>query len=238
MRVLLPAVTVLLAQAACAPVTMAPMAIRMGPSDMKGLNAAFGLRSGPRLSSPLASTGSPGSGLGTVFRGDAQTFNIAQWAPAYDIFISRGITETTAIHAGLQGEAYYPFPLPAYGLYAGVSQYHRFGKLGLGPTLTGRGATDFGIGVVGGPGSILGIEAACSIGVADEKLPFAIIPFYGLHTVYAGGQLTPSHYAGGVMALQAHFRSFFFEVTAGVGRVFQPDRPSWNAPIIGVRLGH
>jgi hypothetical protein len=237
MRVLLPAITVLLASAACAPVTMAPMAIRMGPSDMKNINAAFGLRAGPRLSASVSGP-PPGGGIGTVFRGDNETFNIAQWAPAYDMFLSKGLTETTAIHIGAQGEVYYPFPLPAYGLYAGVSQYHRFGRLGIGPTLTARGATDFGIGLVGGPGTILGGEAACSIGVADDKLPFALIPFYGFHGVFARSTVTPSHYAGGVVALQAHFRSIFFEVTAGFGRVLQPGQKSWNAPIIGIRVGH
>lgn len=235
MRLLLPAIAAL-SFSACAPVTMSPMAIRMGPSDMKGVNASFGLRSGPRLSSPVA-TPLAGAGTGT-FVGDGATFNLAQWAPAYDLSISRGITDTTAIHFGGQGEVYYPFPLPAYGLYAGVSQYHTWGRFALGPAFTLRGATDFGIGAIGGPGTIAGAELACSVGVADEKAPFAIVPFYGLHAVLAGGGITPSHYVGAAVAMRAHYRSVYFEVSGGFGRVFQPNVANWNAPIIGLRVGH
>ena len=215
------------------------MAIRMGPSDMKAINASAGIRSGPRLSSPIAAP--PGSGtsggLGS-FIGDTATFNLAQWAPAFDLVLSRAITETTAIHVGGQGEMYYPFPLPAYGLYAGVSQYHRFGKFALGPTLTARGATDFGIGIQGGPGSIVGGEVGCSFVLADEKLPIAIIPYYGYHAVFTNAAVTPSHYAGAVVAMQSHYRNIYVEITAGFGRVIQPGVRSWNSPILGIRVGH
>src|SRR3712207_5996911 len=114
MRLLLPA-AIALSLCACAPVTMSPMAIRMGPSDMEALNASFGLRSGPRLSAPIAQPAgsSAGSGLGTAFIGDSATFTLARWAPAYDLMVSRGITETTAVFIGGQGEGYYPLPLPA-----------------------------------------------------------------------------------------------------------------------------
>lgn len=238
MRLSLPLVAVLMALCACAPVTMAPLALRMGPSDMKAVNAAFGIRTGPRLSSSVAPV-PPGGGSPFTFTGDTAPFNLAQWAPAYDFVVSRGITETTAIHIGAQGEIYYPLPLPAYGVYAGVSQYHRFGRLGIGPTLTARGATDFGISFLSSPGSVVGGEAACSIGVADETLPFAIVPFYGFHGVFLNtGAIVPSHYAGATLALQRHFRSVYVEVTAGFGRVFQPGVRSWNAPIIGIRVGH
>lgn len=236
MRLLLPTV-VALSLCACAPVTMSPMAIRMGPSDMKGLNGSFGLRTGPRLSSPLVPPASGSGGLGT-FVGDGATFNLAQWAPAYDLSISRGITETTAIHVGGQGEMYYPFPLPAYGLYAGVSQYHRWGRFALGPSITGRGASDFGLGIVGGPGTILGGELSCSVGIADDKMPFAIVPFYGVHGVLANSTVTASHYAGAAMAIRAHYRAVYVEITGGFGRVFQANESSWNSPIIGVRVGH
>lgn len=214
---------------------MAPMAIRMRPDDVNGVNAAFGLRTGPRLSAPLRTATSAGFG---PFRGDQASFNLEQWSAAYDLVFSKAITETTSLFLGGQGEIYYPVPLPGYGLYGGVSQFHRIGKLGIGPAVTVRGATDFGIGVVGGPGSILGAEASCSVGYADEALPFAIVPFYGMHAVWAGGKMTPSQYLGAAVAMQMKFRMVYFEVSGGFGRVFQDGVPSWNAPIIGLRVGH
>ena len=59
----------------------------------------------------------------------------------------------------------------------------------------------------------------------------------GLLEATSGG-VTGSHYAGGVLALQAHYRAIYVEVTAGFGRVIQPGVRTWNSPILGIRVGH
>lgn len=172
------------------------------------------------------------------FSGDAATFNLVQWAPAIDAMISRAITPNTSLHVGLQGEIYLPIPLPAYGLYAGVSHYQRLGPIALGPALTVRGASDFGIALVGTSGSLVGSEVSCSIVIPGDDARLAFVPFYGAHLVYPRGASSEvGYYAGGAFAYQValgHSASYF-ELSAGFGRVFEPNVASWNAPIVGFR---
>src|SRR5206468_3331378 len=129
--------------AACAPTTISPSIIRYGPLEPeKGGGTTLGLRTGPRLSTALAPVGSA-----TLDTNDAWAF--PQWSLAYDLAFLKPIDERTAMHFGAQGEFYYPFPLPAYGVYVGVSHARQAGPLSIAPALCVRGATDFGLSSIG-----------------------------------------------------------------------------------------
>jgi hypothetical protein len=148
--------------------------------------------------------------------------------------VSRRVVSNLALHLGLQGEFYYPFPLPGYGLYAGVSYEWRVGNLAIAPALSARGATDFGFSTLSSMwSSILGGEATLSVVYySEEKVTLGVVPFFGLHQVDStrdGLALYPG------VAFTA--RAGDFEFSAGAGYAIIPNLASWPAPIFGVRGG-
>ncbi|HLL81310.1 MAG TPA: hypothetical protein VK420_01610, partial [Longimicrobium sp.] len=59
----------LLGGAGCAPTSMSPMVMRMMPGDaLRGPQGSIGIRTGPRLATPLAAASSPGPSV--PFPGD------------------------------------------------------------------------------------------------------------------------------------------------------------------------
>src|SRR5687767_9983292 len=116
----------LLGAAGCAPSTLAPTIIRVSPGDPTKTSGMIGVRTGPRISVPLAATN---SFSGARFHGDSNSFSPPQLSVAYDLGLVKPINASTALHAGAQGEFYYPFPLPGYGVYGGVSHVFRVGNL-------------------------------------------------------------------------------------------------------------
>ncbi len=111
------------AGAGCAPTTLSPMVMRLTPNDLprgEG-HGTLGLRTGPRLATPLYAERL--NGATTTFPGDRNIFAPPQWGLAYDVGTAIPFENELALHVGVQGEFLYPLPLPAYGLYGGVSRY-------------------------------------------------------------------------------------------------------------------
>ncbi|WP_224360930.1 hypothetical protein [Hyalangium versicolor] len=229
------ALVALASLAACAPATMSPMVMRMGPGNPEDSTIHGGLRAGPRLSAPLADRTSP-SGVDS-FSGNRAPFSTHQWSLAYDFAVTKPIDEKFSLHLGVQGEFYYPVPLPGYGLYAGVSSWYGTKTLGVAPALVVRGATDFGLDTRGGPGSIIGAEASASMYFSPEdRVAVGLVPFFGVHRVSSEGANTTSLYYGGAMVLQFPLgRKDRLELSGGFGQVKERGQSTWNSPIIGAR---
>ncbi len=222
----------------CSPTTMSPMVIRMGPGTPDtGLQA--GLRTGPRLSAPIAARNSLDPAEKN-FPGDRSSFSTRQWSLAYDLALTRPLGEKLALHLGAQGEFYYPVPLPGYGLYAGLSSWYGTERLGVAPALVMRGATDFGLATRGGPGSILGLEASASLYFSPDKpVTLGLVPFLGLHEVFSHHEKVATLYYGAALVMQLPLgREDRLEFSGGFGRVKQKGEDSWNVPILGTRWRH
>lgn len=226
---------------ACAPTTLGPHVVRMDPGVPGKTVRSVGLRTGPRLAAQLAprTTSSGGD-----FSGDANSFNLAQWGIAYDLALSRALTPQDSLHLGVQAEFAFPFPLPGYGVYAGISHLEELGALRVVPALTVHGATDLGLGVVGGPGTQGGVELSATLAFRPgPQVALALVPFAGLNGVIAGrpGPTAVARggvYLGGVLALQLWGVTDGrpgLELTGGFGRVQASGAPSWNVPLAGVR---
>jgi hypothetical protein len=230
---------------ACAPTTLSPTMTRLVRGDPARLGTILGIKSGPRLSVPLvAQLGSvppPGGGSppATTFVGDANSFATPQWSLAYEVGVVKALENGFAVHAGAQGEFYYPFPLPGYGLSAGISRYFQLGEgLSIAPAVGVRGATDFGIRTIGGSGSFAGAEVAVTIAVHPEsRLAVGLVPFASAQYVWTAAGDTPALYAGAVMAVHLDLGLDKVEAVGGFGRVFMPVVESWNSPILGARVG-
>ncbi|MFP2926246.1 hypothetical protein ACLESO_13720 [Pyxidicoccus sp. 3LG] len=233
------AVVALGALAGCAPTAMGPMVMRLGPGSPDKKLIQLGVRTGPRLSAPIAGA-RPFLEQGDQFRGDDSSFSTQQWGMALDTAITWPITERLHLHTGLQGEFFLPLPLPGYGLYGGASYYVGSEQLGLAPALSLRGASDFGItNSRGGPGSMFGAEASCAFTLQPEKnVSLGLVPFFSWHTVTSAGASNTSVYYGGVVA--ARFSWGWLdnvELSGGFGRAKMDGGASWNVPIMGVRGG-
>ncbi|NMO14414.1 hypothetical protein HPC49_04855 [Pyxidicoccus fallax] len=231
--------TALAVLAGCAPTAMGPMVMRLGPGDPSKRLGQLGVRTGPRLSAPIAGS-QPNLSPGDRFRGDDASFSTQQWGMAFDAAMTWPLTERLHLHTGLQGEFFLPLPIPGYGLYAGTSYYVGSERLGLAPALALRGASDFGIGNPrGGPGNMFGAEASCAFTFQPEKdVSLGFIPFFAWHTVGSSGMSDSSVYYGG--ALAARFSWGWLdnvELSGGFGRVTMDNGASWNVPIVGVRGG-
>lgn len=224
----------LLVLAGCAPTTMSPAIIRTAAGDPDRTRAMLGLQTGPRLSAPYSSLG----GSGTSFEGDRNTFAIPQFSFAYDLDFERAITPEFSAHFGAQGEFYYPLPLPGYGVYGGVSYRKAFGGFSIAPALSLSGSTDFGIGFLGGPGSIAGLEASTHFAYQSEDgVLVGIAPFAGVHRVFATGADQPSFFTGFVLVLHLERTGGSLQGVGGFGRVYTPGQESWNVPIAGFKGG-
>jgi hypothetical protein len=226
--------------AGCAPTTMSPMVIRLGPGNPTESFLQAGLRSGPRLSAPLSVRTNPDPFDSDTFAGDRSSFSTQQWSMAYDLALTRPLNERLSMHLGLQGEIYYPLPLPGYGVYGGVSSYYGTPEYGIAPALVVRGATDFGIDSRGGPGSILGAEASASMYFCPEQnVSLGLVPFFGIHRVFSreGASANSIYYGGAVVMSLPLSRQDRLEFSGGTGRVKSSGEASWNAPIIGTRWG-
>jgi hypothetical protein len=224
------------AASGCAPTSMSPMVIRMMPGEPTRPTNMVGVRSGPRLSTPMSASR---TGSSTLFPGDSNIFAPPQWGLAYDVNGTFPFEAGFAAHLGLQGEFIYPLPLPAYGLYAGVSRYMPFGKASIGPALTGRFATDFGIPTNGGPGTQLGGDLSVTLAFhPEEKVSIGIVPFVSYDHVWTPDAGTHTIYTGAALVVRLVLSGQSYELSGGFGRVFLPGTDtSWNAPIMGVRVG-
>lgn len=224
----------------CAPTTMSPMVMRLGPGHPDRTLLQAGLRSGPRLSAPLSAR----SNLDPFeddFSGDQSSFSTRQWSLAYDLALTRPLTEKLALHLGVQGEVYYPIPLPGYGVYGGLSTWYGTPMVGVAPAIVVRGATDFGIGSSrGGPGTILGAETSAALYFCpEERVSLAVVPFLGVHQVFShqSSSATTLYYGGAVVMQVPLGKTDRLEFSGGFGRVKESGQASWNAPIVGARWG-
>ncbi len=235
-RPLLLLAVALAALAGCAPTTMSPMVVRLGPGNPDRNLLQGGVRSGPRITAPLAHR--DGQGDVTV-SGNSNLFDFDQWSLAYDFAVSVPLADRTRLHIGAQGEIYYPAPLPAYGLYTGVSHYFGTDRYGVAPALVLRGASNFGIDGVGGPGSMFGAELSTSLSYSpEENVSLGLVPFVGIHRVSSGDQSANALYFGGALALSLPLGAqTHLEVTGGFGHVKVRGSPGWTAPIMGLRGG-
>jgi hypothetical protein len=225
--------------AGCAPTTLSPMVMRMGPGHPKDSYLQVGLRSGPRLSAPLAARTSFNPDE-QHFAGDNNSFSTRQWSVAYDLALSKPLTEKLSLHLGAQGEIYYPLPLPGYGLYGGVSTWFGGPTYGVAPALVVRGATDFGLNSRGGPGSIFGAEVASTFYFSpEERVALGVVPFLGVHQVFSREDTSATTlYYGAALVMQLPLGTRDrLEFSGGAGRVKASGEPSWNAPIMGGRWG-
>jgi hypothetical protein len=229
-------VALLAALTGCAPTTMSPMVMRLGPGPANETTLHGGVRSGPRLTAPLAARTTLDS-TESIFAGNAEPFSTRQWSMAYDIALTKPMSETLSMHLGVQGEIYYPLPLPGYGLYGGLSGWYGSRELGVAPALVLRGATDFGIDTRGGPGSMFGAEASAALYFCpDPKVSLGLVPFLGVHQVFNRGENATALYYGGAMVIQIPIgRVDKVELSGGFGRADVTGEASWNVPIMGTR---
>ncbi|MDY7228302.1 hypothetical protein [Hyalangium rubrum] len=222
----------------CAPTTVSPMVMRLGPGPSSGSSVHGGIRSGPRLSAPVAArTGSDNSGV--PFGGDQASFSTRQWSMAYDFAVTRHFNEKLSMHLGVNGEIYYPLPLPGYGVYGGLSTWYGTEQLGIAPAVVVRGATDFGIETRGGPGSILGAEASSALYFCPEpRVALGLVPFFGVHQVFNEAESNTALYYGGALVFQIPLGKVDkIEFSGGFGRANVLSEASWNVPIVGARWG-
>ncbi|ATB48638.1 hypothetical protein [Corallococcus macrosporus] len=225
--------------AGCAPTAMGPMVMRLGPGAPDRNILQLGMRSGPRLSAPIAGT-QPDLGTGGRFQGNESSFSTQQWGMAFDGALTVPLSERLHLHTGVQGEMFLPVPLPAYGVYAGASYYVGSRHLGLAPALSLRGATDFGLMTSrGGPGSLFGAEVSCAFTMQPEKnVSIGLVPFASWHTVSSVGQNAQALYYGGVVAARISWGGLNdLELSGGFGRAKVGKGVSWNVPIMGARGG-
>ncbi|NVJ21599.1 hypothetical protein HUW62_10265 [Myxococcus sp. AM011] len=230
----------MLVMTACAaPSTLSPMAIRLAPGSARHVTTRGGLRTGPRLTVPLQEPES--------FEGNDKPFSSPQWAVAYDFDVMVPVDgPTTQLHLGFQGELgcgadtdiSCPVPVPGYGLSMGLSHHLRWGRWSLAPAFILRGATDFGLGSEGGPGSMLGVEGSLSLGVDLGGATVGVVPFFGVHRLIVSERTVSATYSG--LALAGHFameEGSFIELTAGAGHVKVRGVEGWWVPIFGLRGG-
>ncbi len=228
----------LCALAGCAPTTAGPMVMRMGPGSTTERLLQVGARTGPRLSAPIDGT-RPGTAQPDTFRGNDASFSTQQWGIALDAAMTFPVGERLHLHTGFQGEFFLPLPLPGYGVYAGASYYWGTEQFGVGPAVTVRGATDFGIDTRGGSGSMLGTEVSCALTFQPEKdVSLGLVPFFALNGVRSEGASSSSIYYGGVLAARLSFGWLdSLEISGGFGRAKVGSSQTWNVPIMGVRGG-
>lgn len=228
---------VLAGLAGCAPTTLSPMGLRMVPGAPDHVTKRLGLRTGPRLSVPLQAP--------EDFRGNRAPFSSPQWSVAYDVDLLVPLGGGTGLDVGFQGELgcgevelTCPIPVPGYGLSMGLSHYLQFGDMSVAPAVMLRGATDFGIGVEGGPGSVVSVEASASLGLHLDDAVVGVVPFFGVHRLVISERSESATYGG--LALVGHFElgeGQFIELTSGAGLVRMRGVPPWWVPIFGIRGG-
>jgi hypothetical protein len=221
--------------AGCAPATVSPMVMRLGPGNPDSSLVQAGLRSGPRLSAPLAARFDSSQ----PFSGNGNSFNTRQWSVVYDFAVSKPLTEKLALHLGLNGEIYYPLPLPGYGVYMGLSSWYGTPTLGVAPSVVVRGATDFGLDSRGGPGSIFGAETSLSFYASpEERVCLGVVPFLGIHRVFSNEERSTPMYYGAALVVQLPLGKVDqLELSGGAGRIKASGEPGWNSPILGARWG-
>ncbi|ADO72505.1 hypothetical protein [Stigmatella aurantiaca] len=220
--------------AGCAPSTMSPMVMRLGPGQPDSAYFQAGLRGGPRLSAPFADGAEP-----SLFGGNERPFSTQQWSMAYDVALTEPLTERLSLHVGVQGEFFYPLPMPGYGVYAGLSTYFGNPRWGIAPAFVLRGASDLGIDSRGGPGTIVGAESSMALYLTpDPGVALGLVPFVGFHRVFSGEQSATASYYGAALAVQVPLdRLTRLEFSGGFGRAKTGGSDTWNAPIIGARWG-
>ncbi|MCP3140888.1 hypothetical protein [Pyxidicoccus xibeiensis] len=228
---------VLTGLAGCAPTTMSPMGVRLARGGAGHVTKRAGIRTGPRLSVPLQTP--------EEFQGNRAPFSSPQWSVAYDADLLIPVGGGTGVHVGFQGEvgcdeveATCPVPVPGYGLSLGMSHFFQLGDVSIAPAVVLRGATDFGFASVGGPSSVLGVEASASLALHGDDAVFGVVPFIGVHRLIISDRTASATYAGVALAGQFEIGGGeFVELTAGAGRVDMRGVEPWWAPIFGIRGG-
>jgi hypothetical protein len=225
----------------CAPATLSPMVMRMGPGLPDSSVFQAGLRAGPRLSAPLsARTSASFDSSEQIFAGDNSSFSTRQWSVAYDVALTKPLGERLALHVGAQGEFYYPLPLPGYGPYGGLSSWYGTSTFGVAPAIVLRGASDFGIASSrGGPGTLLGAETSVSVYLSPEdRVAVGLVPFCGVHRAFTREAASTLVYFGGALVMQVPLgKTDRIEASGGFGHVMERKGESWNVPILGARWG-
>jgi hypothetical protein len=211
--------------------------MRLVPVEPGETVTRVGVRTGPKLAVPLSRP--------EEFRGDEAPFSFPQWAFAYDLELLTGLGDGPALHVGFQGEVgcghrnySCPAPVPGYGLSLGLSHYLGNGEFSVAPALSLRGATDFGMATLGGPGSQVGAELSATFALHWGRSAVGLVPFCGAHRVIGAGRDASALYYGLVLA--GHFSMGgrdFLELTGGLGRVRMKGGPEWTVPLLGVRGG-
>lgn len=213
----------------CAPTSVAPSIIRLPPTHLGESEFQFGVRTGPRIASVNQARSSGG------FDGHSESDVISATGVGYELDYTRLVWRRLALHAGVQAECLGGLPMLGLGLSVGVSYRWQLGWLSIAPAAAARGSTDFGITTIGGgPASHVSGDAALTLSVgADDFSRLGLVPFFGVQQTFQA-QDTTSFLFGGLLVVR--FRSL--ELFGGLGRSFIPGGPSWNVPLLGVRVSN
>jgi hypothetical protein len=206
---------------------VAPTVIRMAAPADTDTEFHFGLRTGPRIPSVVEANA-------------AGTFNPSvgglvppELGAVYEFDYTRVVWRQLALHAGAQAEFFGGIPLPSLGLGVAVSYRWQLGPVSVAPALGGRGATSFGLHLIGGTGHFLSGDFSLTLSVAGiDRSRIGLVPFVSLQQTF-GANVT-SGLVGGLVAV----RYDAVEIFAGVARAYLfPAGPGWNVPMVGVRVG-
>ncbi|GMU63598.1 MAG: hypothetical protein AMXMBFR34_53610 [Myxococcaceae bacterium] len=218
---------VCLCLAACAPTSVAPSIIRLQPPRDRDSEFQFGVRTGPRLTAVTQSENA--GGFNPAVGGTMPP----ELGAAYELDYTHVVWRQLAVHGGVQAEFFGGLPLPALGVAAGVSYRWQAGVFSIAPAIAGRGATSFGFDLVGGAGHILSADLSLTLSAAgSDRARVGLVPFASVqHTL---GPNVTSVLFGALVVM----RFEAVEVFGGVGRAWiSPAGPSWNVPLVGVRVG-
>lgn len=214
----------------CAPTSLAPTVIRYEPLDPSIGENRLGLRTGPRLSTALATLQN-----GTLDE-DIGTPAPPEMGVGIEYVRLQPLIGNFAAHVGVQAEIFYAIPFPALSAFAGLSHRWQFGRVSIAPALGLRAGTDFGTTAVSGPpASTWGGDVGLSLSITEgETARLGLTPFFALWQTYSptASGLTTAVFAGAIFFM----RFTQFELIVGLGRVFA-NNAGWNVPLLGVRTG-
>jgi hypothetical protein len=211
----------------CAPTSVAPTVIRMAAPAATDTEFHFGLRTGPRIPSVVETVNAG------AFSPSIDGTLPPELGAVYEFDYTRVLWRQLALHGSVQAEFFGGIPLPSLGVGLGVSYRWQLGRVSIAPALGGRGATSFGINMIGGTGHFLSGDVSLTLSVAgSDRSRIGLVPFASVQQTF-GADVT-SAFFGGLVAV----RYDMVEVFGGVGRAYLfPAGPAWNVPLVGVRVG-